>query len=200
MSNSIACLLIVGIFTLGGCQDSTPTSSPSLKQPQQAEQPIVDPPPADDKVEIDVVSLEKLQALLTKADGKLVVCDYWSTSCQPCMKEFPHLVSLHKKHGSEVTCISASMEYDGLPSFPIDKCKAAALEFLTKQRATFKNVLLSDETLDVLDALEVPSLPIVEVYRNGKLLKRFVSTMDAEFSYEEQVIPFVEAQLAATKN
>jgi thiol-disulfide isomerase/thioredoxin len=194
MLKSFSHLLACCCLFLSGCQEAEPTTLPSVKtEPDQPEHVR----PTVDKVQIEVMSLSELQTILTEQNGRLVICDYWSTSCKPCLQEFPHLVTLHDKYGADkLTCISASLEYDGLPSFPIEKCKAAALEFLVKQKATFKNILFSDETLDVLDTLDVGSMPIVDVYKNGKLLKRFVDTADEEFSYQNQVIPFVEQQLA----
>src|SRR5262245_59608075 len=29
---------------------------------------------------------------------KVVLIDFWSTTCDPCMAEMPHLVELYKKH------------------------------------------------------------------------------------------------------
>ena len=146
---------------------------------------------AADTVDLKTTSFEELQTLIASYKD-IVVCDYWASSCAPCIKEFPHLVQLHKKYqGEKVVCISASLDFEDLE--PIEDCHKHALAFLKQQGASIENVLLSEDNLTVLDEkLVVPSLPIVEVYDRGKLSRRF----EGKFTYEKDVLPYVEKLVA----
>ncbi len=50
-------------------------------------------------VELQILDWEGVQKLLASKKGKIVVLDAWSTSCVPCVREFPNLVGLHKRLG-----------------------------------------------------------------------------------------------------
>lgn len=190
--------LIASVFWQAGCNEKTPpTNSPPVEPNQQTSTVTANDAPIENAVKIDVVTYKELQAILAAPSDKLLVCDYWSTSCDPCMDEFPKLIALHTKYGADkLTCVSASLDYDGLPDIPIEKCRETALAFLTKQKATFKNVLVGEEIIDVLGKMDAGSIPIVEVYKNGTLLKRFSVEGDDEHIYDKQVIPFIESHLA----
>ncbi len=65
-------------------------------------------------VAIRLVDHAGLMAELERHRGKVVVLDCWSTSCPPCVKEFPGLVKLAAAHGDRVQCLSLCFDYDGL--------------------------------------------------------------------------------------
>ncbi len=138
-------------------------------------------------VELQIMDYDGVQKLIQSHQGKVVVLDCWSTSCGPCVREFPNLVALQKKHGDKVACVSLSFDYDGLGK-PEDK-HGDVLEFLQKQGATFDNVLSSESDEDLSKKMGFASIPVVFVYdREGKLAKRF-DNEDAQteadlFTYE----------------
>jgi thiol-disulfide isomerase/thioredoxin len=149
-------------------------------------------------VDLQLLDYEGIQQLIASKKGKVVVVDAWSTSCPPCMKEFPKLVALHKKHKPEdLACISLSFDYEGIGS--PEKTKPKVLEFLSSQGATFDNVLSSDESDALYRKLELASVPAVFVYgRDGKLVKRFDNenaASEAEGFTYEQVGELVEQLL-----
>ena len=79
--------------------------------------PTANNPPAATaaEIELQILDFEAIQKLIASKKGKVVVVDAWSTSCPPCMKEFPHLVALHKKHNPEdLAYISLSFDYEGI--------------------------------------------------------------------------------------
>ena len=55
-------------------------------------------------VSLKVMGFDDVQKLVASKKGQVVVLDAWSTSCVPCMREFPHLVELHKAFGDKVAC------------------------------------------------------------------------------------------------
>lgn len=160
--------------------------------------------PAEDKKPADKASAVKLQILdhagyeklIAGHKGKVVVVDCWSTWCDPCIKEFPGLVKLHKKYSAKkVACVSLSVDFDGAGK--PESQLGPVLEFLQKQGATFDNVMAADPD-DVYKQLEIPAPPAVLVYdTQGKLAKMFhVSTTKRDFTYDD-VGQFVDELLKA---
>jgi thiol-disulfide isomerase/thioredoxin len=153
-------------------------------------------------VDLKILDYDGIQALIKSHQGKVVVMDCWSTSCEPCKEEFPGLVRLQKEHGDKVACISLSFDYDGLGK-PEDK-KKEVLAFLREQNANLYNVLSNFSSDDLYTKLDFPSIPAVFVYdRDGKLFKKFENskTKKAEdnFTYKKDVEPLVKKLLTDGK-
>lgn len=131
--------------------------------------------------------------------GRIVVVDIWSTSCLPCMTEFPNLVELQKTHGDKIACISFNVDYVGIKSKPAEFYRERVETFLTKQKATFSNVLCTMESDKVFEKLELSSIPAVYVFdAEGKELRRFDDSLleDGEeeaFTYKADINPFVKS-------
>ncbi len=126
-----------------------------------------------DKIELKTLDYAGFERLVAEHRGKVVVVDVWSTSCPPCMKEFPRLVALNKKYKSRgLECISLSLDFEGIGK-PEEQAPKV-LEFLRGQGAAFDNVLASEESDAMYKKLDAPSIPLVMVYdRQGKLRERF---------------------------
>lgn len=146
--------------------------------------------PAGD-VKLDLKSVDQLRELIASKKGKVVVVDAWSTYCDPCMKEFPGLVGLHKKHGPEkIACISFCMNYVGLGK--VEDEIEPVIEFLRKQGATFDNILSTDEDTVVNKKLDIKSVPAIFIYdRDGKLVK-LINTETTYAEVEKIVAPLLQ--------
>jgi thiol-disulfide isomerase/thioredoxin len=150
-------------------------------------------------IDVKILSHDEIQQLIASHKGKVVVMDCWSTSCEPCVKEFPNLVALHKKHGPEkVACISLSFDYEGLGK-PEDVLPVVQ-EFVEKQGATFDNVLCREDSETLYKKMTLASVPAVYVYKpDGELAKRFDNEDAAKpenaFNYEH-VAKLVEELVA----
>ena len=108
------------------------------------------------KVSIEIVDWEQTQKLVAAHKGKIVVLDAWSTSCQPCMKEFPNLVKLHQKYGGKgVACMSLSCDYQGIKNKPPEFYRQRVLNFLEKQGAVFQSLLASVPADELYDKIPV---------------------------------------------
>ncbi len=151
-------------------------------------------------VMLDIKSWDETLELVAQHKGKIVVLDVWSTSCDPCMVEFPYLVELHKQHGEKLVCMSASCDYAGIKSKPPESYRDRVLEFLTKQNATFTNVLLNVESDVLFEKIELASIPAVYVFgADGKVAKRFDNDNakpGEDFTYTKDIVPFVEKLLS----
>lgn len=184
-------LLLLGIVT--GCEqagpgsagqstqelDGTPTGNLSAVEPADSADSAAQaaaPAPAA-AVDVKILSHDEIQKLIASHKGKVVVMDAWSTSCEPCVEEFPNLVALHKKYGPEkVACISLSFDYEGIGK-PEDVVPAVK-DFLVKQGATFDNVVSSDDSETLYKKMKLASVPAVYVFnQQGELAKRFDNEM-----------------------
>ena len=205
MPRFITCCVAVAIAAAGCQQESTSDTASSEVTPDVL---TVDPtesvtPKGDEEsgasaktaaVELAVISFDELQASIAESKGKIVVVDYWSTSCPPCMKEFPGLVALHNELPiDQVRCVSVSLDYEGLADYPIEDCRKSALEFLEQQKSTLENFILSEDSLMVMDEkLKIASIPAVFVFGvDGKLARQFDESDGESFTYEKDITPFV---------
>jgi thiol-disulfide isomerase/thioredoxin len=123
-------------------------------------------------VSLQTLDYDGIQKLIASHKGKIVVMDCWSTSCEPCMREFPKLVELHKKHGADkVACISLSFDYEGIGK--PDEVQPGVLAFLEQQQAMFDNVLCSEDSDTLRQKMKLASIPAVYVYDRDGTAKRF---------------------------
>jgi thiol-disulfide isomerase/thioredoxin len=157
--------------------------------------------PAAAQVELTAGTWKDVETLVAKHRGRIVVVDVWSTSCAPCMEEFPGLVKLHEEHGRDVICISFNVDYVGIPNKPAEFYRPRVETFLKKQKATFANLLSTQDSDAFFAARELSSIPAVYVYgRDGQLAKRFDESLLQEgkeeaFTYAADITPFVKKLL-----
>src|SRR5262245_57932683 len=95
-------------------------------------------PPA---VRLDSIQYDQLAAEVKGLQGKVVLIDVWGSFCAPCKEKFPAVVALHGKYaGRGLAVVSVSVDT------PDDvDARSAARDFLVRQKATFRNVILSDK-------------------------------------------------------
>jgi thiol-disulfide isomerase/thioredoxin len=153
MRYSFPALLLLLLFPLiAGCYDRSSSSTPA-----PAVKIGTGETARDSDVGLQLLDWDGLQKLLASHQGKVVVLDCWSTSCVPCIAEFPNLVALQNRHNrDDLACVSLSFDYEGIGK-PEDQHQRV-LDFLKKQRARFDNVLSTLDS-DALSAkLDIPSI------------------------------------------
>lgn len=133
--------------------------------------PVPAQPPG--KAAVRLVDQAGLEAEIAVHAGRVVVVDCWSTSCPPCVKEFPRLIALQKAHGDAVACISFSLDYEGIDA--PEELLPPVQSFLDKVGAGgIVNLLCTEEADVVYQRLDLVSVPAVYVYgRDGNLVQRF---------------------------
>jgi len=186
--------LLISIF---GCSSSpaVPVNSEStdIEVADVVEQPVV---------RVDIKSWEQIQQWVASQQGKVVVVDVWSTSCLPCVKEFPHFVALHEELAGEIACASVNIDYYGVEDEKPEDIKPRVLTFLTSRRASMQNFISSDPDEDVLKQIATASIPAVLVYdRDGKLHTTFkndeVAYGPEGFNYADDITPLVRQLLSS---
>ena len=161
--------------------------------------------PAVSDITLTAGTWKDVESLVKANKGKVVIVDVWSTSCLPCMTEFPNLVKIHNAHKEQIVCISFNVDYVGIKNKGADYYRPRVEEFLKKENASFTNILCTTESDKVFEALELSSIPAVYVYdAEGKLAQRFDDSMldDGEeeaFTYEKDINPFLKSLLQSVK-
>ncbi|MFM7243504.1 MAG: TlpA family protein disulfide reductase [Planctomycetaceae bacterium] len=124
-------------------------------------------------VAITTVDHAGLMREVARHRGKVVVLDCWSTSCPPCVKEFPGLVRLAAAHPEDVACLSLAVDYEGIGT--PDDVLPAVREFLERVGAgRVINMVASEESDAIYRKLDLASVPAVYVWRpDGALAVRF---------------------------
>ncbi|MEX2027476.1 MAG: TlpA disulfide reductase family protein [Pirellulaceae bacterium] len=187
---------IVGLLLLAGCEKPAngPGSDPAQKDAATNK--------AASAVKLDIAGWDEVQKYVAAQQGKVVVLDLWSSSCEPCIKELPGLVKLHQEHPEDVVCLTVNLDFIGLADEPPETHREAATKILTEKGATFQNYLSSTSDTDVYAKLEVAAVPVVYVYgRDGQLAKRFDNEKDEYgkegFTYKDHIAPLVKELIAA---
>lgn len=130
---------------------------------------------AQSPVKLDAVRYADLAAEIRGLNGRVVLVDVWGTFCPPCQEKFPGVVALHEKYGRRgLAVVSVSVDPPDDPA-----SKPAALAFLTKQRATFRNVLLTDPAEVWLAKWKIDGPPLLFLFdRAGKLAGKWEGKFD----------------------
>jgi hypothetical protein len=135
--------------------------------------------PAPPPVEVRLVDHAGLMEEVERHRGQVVVLDCWSTSCPPCVKEFPGLVKLAAAHGDRVACLSLSFDYDGLgkPDDLVPPVRA----FLEKVGAgQVVNMVSREEADSLYRKLDLVSVPAIMIWKpDGSLAVRYDDDMAA---------------------
>ena len=149
-------------------------------------------------IELQAKSWNEAQALVAKHLGKVVVVDVWSTSCEPCLQEFPHLVALQQRHPNDVVCVSFDCDFIGAKNKPVDYYRERVLKALTEMKAeTIVNLISTVPADELFQQMDLDSIPAVYVFdREGQVSKRFdnrtpVGDGQEGISYEKQIDPLV---------
>lgn len=158
------------------------------------------------KVQLQTADWKRVMQEVASHKGKVVVLDLWSTSCLPCMKEYPKLVELQKRYPKHVVCIALNLDYAGIKSKPPEYYRPRVEKFLTAVKPNFKNFLCTTEAGEFFDSIKLGSIPAVMVFgAEGKLARRFDDKMlepgeEEPFNYEKDINPFVKTLVQALKS
>ena len=124
-------------------------------------------------VSVVIVDHSEIMKRIASHRGKIVVLDCWSTSCPPCVREFPGLVTLQKEYGDSVVCLSLSFDYEGF-GVPEDVLPPVQ-KFLEKVSAgSIENLLNRDGADSLYTKMNLTSVPVVMVWdRDGTMVQQF---------------------------
>src|SRR3954447_24418230 len=126
-------------------------------------------------VRLDLVGYSELVAEVKALRGKVLLVDVWGSFCAPCKEKFPGVVALHGKYrGRGLAVISVSVD----PPDDAD-ARAAARDFLVRQKATFRNVILSDKAEVWQANWKIDGPPLLFLFdKRGRLAARWDGKFD----------------------
>ncbi len=199
--------VLLSMVLLSSCNQKTPSQSTHPKTEATPEPTVVKQsaiPNAQtfeqDGVAAEIASWDELQEFIAKQTGKIVVVDLWSTWCEPCLREFPHLVALQKKYPEKVVCVSFNLNYDGSKNSPPESNSEELMEFFAKQKADIVNIISSTPDEKLYESINLAAIPAAYVYgSDGKLKKRFDNeTLEygqEGFTYDKHIVPLIDEML-----
>jgi peroxiredoxin len=122
--------------------------------------------------------LDGTQSDTTQWRGKVVLLNFWATSCSICVAEMPRIVATHEKfHARGFETLAVAMSYDP----PV-----SVVRFAESRKLPFGVAI--DNTGEIAKAFgDVPGTPITFVLnRRGEIVQRYVGEPD--FAALEQLV------------
>ena len=175
----LAAFLQVALLPMAGCGPAPPTPAPATAAAAAAR-----------AVVLERVDHERLMATVAAHRGKVVVLDCWSTSCPPCVRDFPRLLALGRRFGDEVVCLSLSLDYEGIGA--VADVEPRVRGFLESVGAGgIVNLLSSEDADELCRKLDLVGVPAVYVWKaDGGLARRFdeddaVRRLGRPFTYDD---------------
>ncbi|MGN7865559.1 TlpA family protein disulfide reductase [Chryseobacterium sp.] len=87
---------------------------------------------------ISIVKYEDLENRIRQEKDKLLVVNFWSTTCAPCVKELPHFMEVNNKHAGDPKFKMILVSLDRLAD------KERVLKFIKSKNLTAEVILLDD--------------------------------------------------------
>jgi thiol-disulfide isomerase/thioredoxin len=143
----------------------TPPDAGPEREPDRASPPSSAPGSG----ELALVDFAGQPVPLTRFRGKLVLLDFWSTSCPPCIQALPFLARVHRRYGPLGLEVVGVAHETGTPAEQAQRVTFVA----TRQSADFPQLLTNGDQCPVLRTFDVQRLPtLVLIDANGQILWR----------------------------
>ena len=139
-----------------------------------------------DEVTLEVANKAKLAEVLASHRGKVVLVDYWSTSCVPCVEKLPEVLALQKELGDRgLQVVTLSMDDP-------DSRKEIG-EFLKGKGAVGLHLISEfGASPHSLEEFEIDLVPHYRIYnRDGELAEKIEPAPDSpplEFSQIKEAV------------
>lgn len=120
--------------------------------------------------EVTFVQLDGERLALQSLRGKVVMVNFWATSCATCIKEMPDMVETYRKYQPEgLDFIAVAMHYDP-PSYVVNFTQTRALPF---------RVALDSDASAAKAFGDVQLTPTTFVIdKQGRIIKQYVGEPD----------------------
>ncbi len=140
---------------------------------------------AQEKMEVVPVKYEGLKQEIQKHRGKVVVVDFWSTSCPPCMKAFPDFIAMQKRHADK-GMVLITVSFNELEDMNL------AVKFINRHPGPVRHLLLDEPTELKEKKFDYVGLPFYYVFdRQGRWVRfRAADAKDnkVDYAHLEQVV------------
>ena len=126
-----------------------------------------------------LVKKEDTGFTLDNAKGKVIIFDIFATWCPPCQAGAIHLSSIQKKFKDDVVIIGITIE-DDISNADLENFKSefhAQYELVNSDQ----NRRLVNEIANSLQLGERFPIPVMAMYKDGKLVKHYIGEVQEEF-------------------
>ncbi|WP_080777416.1 TlpA family protein disulfide reductase [Chryseobacterium phocaeense] len=132
------------------------------------------------QAEVPSMKYEDLEKRLEKENDKLLVVNFWSTTCAPCVKELPHFMEVNDQHKSNPKFKMLLVSLDRL----VDKERV--IKFIKNKNIGAEVILLDDikrmnTWIPRFEKNWDGNIPITIFYKNGEK----IHFNDGEMSKED---------------
>lgn len=132
---------------------------------------------ANEPVGLETVNLEAITKLMRNETQKLLLINVWATSCAPCLRELPELVTMNRMYRN------ANFELVTLCADAPDR-KERALGILKERQVAARNFIMDKADNDALSTALDPEWPggfpsSILVAPGGKIIQRQMGEIDA---------------------
>ncbi|WP_326981468.1 TlpA disulfide reductase family protein [Chryseobacterium sp. MYb264] len=112
------------------------------------------------------VKYEELEKRIQQEKEKLVVVNFWSTTCAPCVKELPHFMEINKKYSDNPKFKMILVSLDRLMD------KERVIKFIKNKNLTAEVILLDDikrmnTWIPTFEKDWDGNIPVTIFYKNG---------------------------------
>ncbi|SFV65813.1 putative lipoprotein thioredoxin [hydrothermal vent metagenome] len=117
--------------------------------------------------------------ILENSKAQILILDIFATWCPPCQAEASHLASLQKKYKDHIKVIGVTVE-ENIPNNKL-------VTFRNKHNANYtlvnstENTRLINEIAKKLQLGKNFGIPLLVLYKNGKVLKYYQGAVEEEF-------------------
>jgi len=129
-----------------------------------------------------LTDIDGIEFSLSDFRAKVILLDFFDTSCSPCLEEIPHLKTLHEEFDEDLVIISISVS----PSFD-------TVEKLQQFRQEHEiNWIVARDTIGIFDEYNVQYIPtLVIIDQEGYMQRRHVGLTGESVLQQEiyEIIP-----------
>lgn len=130
--------------------------------------------------DLKVMKYEELEKRIQQENDKLLVVNFWSTTCAPCVKELPHFMEVNNKNSGNPKFKMILVSLDRLAD------KERVIKFMKNKNLTAEVILLDDikrmnTWIPRFEKNWDGNIPVTLFYKNGEK----VYFNDGEMSREE---------------
>lgn len=130
--------------------------------------------------EVSALKYEDLEKRIQQEKDKLLVVNFWSTTCAPCVKELPHFIEVNNEYAGNPKFKMILVSLDRLAD------KERVLKFIKNKNLTAEVILLDDikrmnTWIPRFEKNWDGNIPVTLLYKNGTN----IHFNDGEMSKEE---------------
>ncbi|WP_228403392.1 TlpA family protein disulfide reductase [Chryseobacterium sp. RU37D] len=119
------------------------------------------------QTKVPSMKYEELEKRIQQENDKLLVVNFWSTTCAPCVKELPHFMEIHKKYTDNPKFKMILVSLDRL----VDKERV--IKFIKNKNLTAEVFLLDDikrmnTWIPRFEKSWDGNIPVTIFYKNGE--------------------------------